>query len=96
MQVASQEVLRHRQVQGLREEKLVLVTLDFPVGGNQSAERKAANEKLSKELKVKGFPTTIMVDAKGKELFRELGLPSVDLEGFIGRLENLVTKHPGK
>ena len=73
--------------------KLVLVKVDFPLSSEQSKKQKAANEKLSDEFKVQGFPTTIIVDLNGKELFRELGLPEVDLAGYMKRLKALSTKH---
>ncbi|MCS7090058.1 MAG: thioredoxin family protein [Verrucomicrobiota bacterium] len=53
--------------------RLVLVEVDFPRKKQQSEARKSANEKLSNQYKVEGFPTLVLLDANGKELRRMVG-----------------------
>ena len=52
---------------------LVLVKVDFTPGAKQSAELKKKNEKLKKDFKVTGYPYTIMLDLKGKEMISFYG-----------------------
>lgn len=44
----------------------ILVELDFPRKTKFSAELKAKNEKLAKKYKVRGFPSVLLMDSKGK------------------------------
>lgn len=44
----------------------ILVELDFPRKTKISTELKAQNEKLAKKYKVRGFPTVLLMDSKGK------------------------------
>ncbi|MGK0198096.1 MAG: protein disulfide-isomerase [Yoonia sp.] len=71
------------------KQNLVLVLVDFPFNKEQSAKQKAANQKLAKTFKVRGYPTTVVLDQSGKELYQEVGLPDLDLAGVIQRLASL-------
>lgn len=44
----------------------ILVELDFPRKTKISDELKEKNEKLAKKYKVRGFPTVLLMDSKGK------------------------------
>ena len=57
--------------------KLILLKLDNPRDkSKQSPEEIAQYKKLSKEYKVRGVPTIIIADAKGKEQHRQVGYSS--------------------
>ncbi len=57
--------------------KLVLLKLDNPRNkSKQTPEEIAQYKKLSKEYKVRGVPTIIIADAKGKEQHRQVGYNS--------------------
>ncbi|OVE74734.1 hypothetical protein BVX97_06420 [bacterium E08(2017)] len=62
---------------------------DFPNRKPQPAEVKAQNEKLSKEYKIKGFPTVLLLDAKGKVLGRT-GYKPGGPKAYIKHLDNLL------
>lgn len=48
------------------QKNFVLVELDYPRGKEQSAEMKAANQKLAQQYGVEGFPTVVFADSSGK------------------------------
>src|SRR5690349_23654891 len=50
------------------KQNLVLVDVDFPRHKTLSEELKKANEKLSEQYKIEGFPTVIVLSSDGKEL----------------------------
>ena len=66
-------VLTSEEFNKFAKENLVLVELDFPNNKPQSAELKAANKELAKKFEIKGYPTIIVLDAAGKEIFRKVG-----------------------
>lgn len=53
--------------------KLVLVYIDFPQESNMTKAEKERNKQLASTYKVRGFPTTVVFDANGKELGRMPG-----------------------
>ena len=69
--------------------RLVLVEVDFPRTKKQSPELKAANAKLEEQFKIEGYPTVIVLDAGGKELFREVGYDGTPAKGYVARLAKL-------
>ena len=70
---------------------LVLLKLDFPRKKAQSAEEKAANEKLMNEYGVQGFPTIVLLSAEGKELNRT-GYQPGGAAAYVKHLQELLTK----
>ena len=48
------------------QKNFVLLELDYPRSKEQSAEVKAANQKLAEQYGVTGFPTVVFADASGK------------------------------
>lgn len=69
------------------KKNLVLVEIDFPRSKPQSAELKAANEKLQKEYKVRGFPTLVVLDGNGKKLGEMVGYGGGGPKAVIGKLD---------
>lgn len=69
------------------KKNLVLVEIDFPRAKPQSAEVKAANEKLQKEYKVRGFPTLVVLDSNGKKLGEMVGYGGGGPKTVIGKLD---------
>ena len=66
---------------------LELVTLDYPNKKPQSDELKAANAALQTKYKIEGFPTLILLNADGKEVWRQVGYLPGGPEAFIAKLE---------
>jgi len=74
------------------QEKLVLVELDFPFELPQPEELKKANQALESQFKVVGYPTIIMVDANGKEFFRDEGYDDATADKYIAKLRAALSK----
>ncbi|GIX50040.1 MAG: hypothetical protein KatS3mg132_234 [Limisphaera sp.] len=67
------DVFDTREFAEYAEKNLVLVEVDFPRKKEQSKERKEANRKLQEKFNVEGFPTLVLLNAKGKEVGRMVG-----------------------
>ena len=81
-------VFSQSEFRAYAEKNLVLVEIDFPQRKKQAPELKKQNEKLSSQYGVdaKGFPTIVLLDAKGK-VVREFtgydGEPIADMIAWI-------------
>lgn len=71
------------------KENLVLVELDFPKSKPQTAELKAANKELSEKYAIRGYPTVIVLDADGKELFKKVGYDGTSAKDYVAELAKL-------
>ncbi len=82
-------VLTSPEFTAFAKTSLVLVELDFPNSKKQSSELKAANKKLSADYKIEGYPTLIVLDAAGKEVFRKVGYDGTAAKGYVADLAKL-------
>jgi thioredoxin-related protein len=64
----NKEVFNTPEFAEYAKKNLVLVEVDFPRKKKLSAEQKSANEALSKQYGIEGFPTLILLDGSGKKL----------------------------
>ncbi len=64
------EVFDQSEFKEYAKKHLIMLELDFPHEKRLPAKEKEQNEKLSQEFKVKGFPTILLMDEKGKEVGR--------------------------
>jgi thioredoxin-related protein len=87
-----QDVLSTDKFAGYAKGKLVLVRLDFPRHKEQDAALKQSNEQLSKRFGVDGFPTFVLLNSAGKELWRQVGYAEGGPDAFIAELERF-TRH---
>jgi thioredoxin-related protein len=71
------------------KENLILVELDFPKSKPQSEELKAANKELAKKYEIRGYPTIIVLDAEGKEVFKKVGYGGTSAKDYVAELEKL-------
>jgi thioredoxin-related protein len=81
------DVLSTGQFTGYAKSKLVLVRLDFPHHKEQDAALKQANEQLSQRFNVHGFPTFVLLNSAGKELWRQVGYAQGGPNAFIAELD---------
>ena len=81
------DVLSTDKFAGYAKSKLVLVRLDFPHHKEQDAALKQANEQLSKRFGVDGFPTFVLLNSAGKELWRQVGYAEGGPDAFIAELD---------
>ena len=82
-------VLTSEEFSKFAKDNLVLVELDFPNSKPQTAELKAANQELSKKYAISGYPTIIVLDADGKELFRKVGYGGTPAAEYVADLAKL-------
>ncbi|MCD6052677.1 MAG: thioredoxin [Verrucomicrobia bacterium] len=85
-------VLSNAEFTKFAAEKLVLVEVDFPQEKKQSEELKKANAELEKKFKIDGYPTIIVVDAEGKELFRDSGYDGSSAKEYVAKLSKALSK----
>lgn len=71
---------------------LVLVEADFPLNTPQSDALKAANKALSEKFKIDGYPTLVVTDADGKELWREEGYDDETPAQYVAKLKAIKPK----
>ncbi len=64
------EVFSQDEFKAYAKDNVVLFMADFPNSKPQSAEVKAQNKALSKKYGIRGFPTVLLLDAKGKVIER--------------------------
>jgi thioredoxin-related protein len=69
--------------------KLVLVEIDFPRNKPQSPELKAANRALATKFGVKGYPTVVVLDSEGKEVFKKVGYGGTPAKDYVAELAKL-------
>ncbi|MDB6016616.1 MAG: trxA [Pedosphaera sp.] len=86
-QALKKNVLSSPEFGAYAQTNLVLVEVDFPNGKAQSETLKQANEGLKEKFGVSGFPTTVLLDAEGKELRRAEGYDDGGPRDFIAILE---------
>ena len=62
------EVLDRPEFTKWAAENVILVKLDFPRRKEQSEEIKKQNEELAGKYRVRGFPTVILLNSRGREI----------------------------
>ena len=83
------EVFTTKEWNDYAKEKLVLVEIDFPNQKKQSDTLKKANAALQARYKADGFPTLVVMDAEGKELWRQVGYMAGGPKAWIAKLDAL-------
>ena len=87
------EVFPAKEFAAFAKQRLILVEVDFPLKKKQPAALKAANEALSKEFKVDGYPTLILLGSDGKKLGEvEFDLFDASAKDLIAAIEKLAKK----
>jgi protein disulfide-isomerase len=69
------------------KEKLVLVDVDFPQTHPLSPAQEKANAKLAEKYKAEVLPTVIVLNADGKQVFREEGYDGSAPDKYIEKLK---------
>ena len=73
------------------EKNLVLVKLDFPRKKELPASEKEQNQALAQKYEVRGFPTIVILDSKGKQI-GDLGYQKGGPTPWIASLEKITKK----
>ena len=79
------EVLDTQKFKDFADQKLVLVTVDFPKAKPQDDAVKAQNKGLSDKYKVEGYPTLIVLDPEEKVVFTQEGYEEGGADAFIAK-----------
>jgi thioredoxin-related protein len=67
------EVFATKEFEQYAKANVVLVEIDFPDKKPQTQQLKAANEALQGKFKAEGYPTIVVLDKDGKEVWRQGG-----------------------
>ena len=74
------------------KKNVVLVELDFPRKKEQPEELKKANQALKSKFGVKGFPTLVILNSDGKEVWKQPGYLAGGPKAMIEKLEEAKKK----
>src|SRR5436309_9685678 len=83
------EVFATKEFGDFAKSNLVLVEIDFPSQKKQSESLKKTNEALKNQYRVEGFPTIVVLDGDGKELWRQVGYLEGGPKAWIGKIRPL-------
>lgn len=83
------EVFSKKEFKTYAKDNLVLFLADFPQQKKQSAEVKKQNQDLSQKYGVRGFPTVLLLDSKGKVLART-GYQKGGAKAYIKHIRGLI------
>jgi protein disulfide-isomerase len=83
------EVFSTKEFGDFAKDNLVLVEIDFPSQKKQNDSLKKANEALKNQYRVEGFPTIVVLDGDGKELWRQVGYLEGGPKAWIGKIRPL-------
>ncbi|MCP4178388.1 MAG: thioredoxin family protein [bacterium] len=85
------EVFSKTAFKEFAKKNLILFLADFPSQKQQTSDVKKQNAKLAKQYGVQGYPTVLLVDSKGKILFKT-GYAPGGAEKYIANLEKYIPK----
>jgi protein disulfide-isomerase len=81
------EVFDQKEFAEYAKDNLVLVEVDFPSRKPQSDALKKANESLKAKFKAdEGFPTIVVLNSEGKEVWRQVGYMAGGPKAWISKL----------
>ncbi len=79
------EVFETKAFKDFADKNLVLVTLDYPKARALSDATKAQNAKLEEKYGIEGFPTLVVLNAKEKVVFSQIGYKEGGAEAFLAQ-----------
>jgi protein disulfide-isomerase len=83
------EILSKPQFKEYANKNLVLMEVDFPRGKEQTVALRRQNQELAEHYEIQGFPTLIVLNGDGREIWRYGGYFPDGAEAFIAELERL-------
>jgi thioredoxin-related protein len=90
-QKLSQEVFETEKWKNEAPKKYVLVVVDFPQYKTLSADQKKYNFSLQKKFNIKGYPTILILDSKGK-LYAKTGYVEGGADNYLKHLDELALR----
>lgn len=88
----AKNVFSTQEFAAFAKDNLVLVEVDFPRRKSLNPALKQANDALSKQYQIEGFPTIIVLDGDGKVLSKEVGYEGTAAKQFIAKIAKLKAK----
>ena len=82
------KVLTTEEFKDLADTKFVLLFVDLPRKARLDGELAMQNRMLAGRFKLRGVPTTVILDPDGKEKGRIVGVP----KDYVGELKRIVAK----
>lgn len=83
------EILSAPEFAAYATNRLQLVKVDFLRRTPPPREVQAAQALLADQYRIEGFPTTVVLDAAGQEIWRAVGVPAGGPEELIAQLTKL-------
>ena len=83
------EVFTTKEFDTFAKDKLLLVEIDFPRQKQQSASVKKTNKAWQAKYQARGFPTVVVLNGEGKEVWRKEGYMPGGPKAWIAELEKL-------
>jgi thioredoxin-related protein len=88
----NKEVFNTPEFTTYAKENLVLVEVDFPRSKPQSDALKKANEALQQKHGAEGFPTIVVLNSEGKEVWKQVGYMAGGPKAWIAKLDTAKKK----
>ena len=88
----NKEVFNTPEFAKYAKDNLVLVELDFPRNKPQTAALKKANEALQAKHGADGFPTIVVLNSDGKEVWKQVGYMPGGPTAWIAKLDDAKKK----
>lgn len=86
------EVIDSAEFKTFAKKSLVPVELDFPRKKQLPADLKKTNNALKDKYKIEGFPTLILLNGEGKELWRQVGYGGDGAKAVIAEMQKAMAK----
>ncbi len=83
----NKEVFNTPEFAAYAKDNLVLVELDFPSKKPQAAALKKTNEALKNQYGADGFPTIIVLNGEGKQVWKQVGYMAGGPKAWIAKLD---------
>jgi thioredoxin-related protein len=86
------EVFSTKEFTDYAKDNLVLVEVDFPRVKKQDAPLKKANQALQAKYNIEGYPTVILLNGEGKQLWKNVGYLPGGPRKFIAEVDKAKKK----
>jgi len=84
------EVFSKKEFLDYAKDNLVLLLVDFPSRTKLSAELTSQNKALAKKYGIRGYPTVLLLDAKGAILAPRTGYQAGGAAAYVKHIESLL------
>jgi len=88
----NKEVFTTKEFGDYAKDNLVMVEVDFPRRKQLSDDQKKANEKLQSKYGAEGFPTIVVLNSEGKQVWKQVGYMQGGPKAWIAKLDEAKKK----